>query len=98
MKPSTGARASSAALIETVSVALPFGATVSNMPVLTAGVKGLKVAVPSMVSLVGPVRLKLFAQYVKGLVPDRQGCPVSQSWLKSTGRVIVLLSIGASAR
>ena len=49
-QPSAGESACSAAFTVSGSVAAPFGATQSNMPLLTAGVNGLNFAVMSAVS------------------------------------------------
>jgi hypothetical protein len=86
-------------LIVTVSVAVAFGATVSNMPVLIAGVNALKIAVPSTVSIDWSDRLTACAWYFsRGLVDDRHGEPAAQSWLICAGSTSVVLSVGASAK
>ena len=89
MKPRAGVLANSAASSETVSVAVASGATVSNIPVLTDGVKALKLAVAGMVSKVPSVRPKLSTvEPSRGLAAERHGCFALQSWAKRTGRTL----------
>ena len=97
IQPSAGEAACSVGLTVSVSVADVFGATSSNMPVFTADVFGLNVADPSLVSSVLSVSESACTEYVKCPVEDRHGFPGTHSWSKSTGRIIELLSVGASA-
>src|SRR5215475_15726335 len=98
MSPSAGVCANSVLLTFTVSVADPFGAMTSNMPVLIAGENALNDAVPFTGSTVLSVRPNATAWYVnRGLAADRHGEPGLHSCEMRAGSTIVLLSVGASA-